>query len=173
MFNHILVPTDGSSASSNALDLAVDLAKTCGSRLSLVHVVHRGASIEALREVAVRYQFLDQVEEDLSSPEVIVPVATPASGVPIIVVPDAQLEKIGTLLLEKSAAKVRAQGMDSVATALLEGDPAEEVLRHAEDNGVDLIVPGSRGLGNLRSLFLGSVSHKLIADGKCPCLVVK
>jgi len=173
MFKHVLVPTDGSSASSNALDLAVDLVKTCGARLSLVHAVSRGASIESLREVAERYQFLDQVEDDLSNPEVIVPVATPASGVPIIVVPDEQLEKIGALLLEKSAAKARAQGVDNVDTALLNGDPAEEVLRHAENNGVDLIVAGSRGLGNLRSLFLGSVSHKLIADGNCPCLIVK
>lgn len=173
MFKHLLVPTDGSSASTNALDLAVELAKTCGARLSLVHVVHRGASIEALREIAERYRFLDQVEDDLSNPEVIVPVATPASGVPIIVVPDEQLEKVGALLLERSAAKVHAGGIDGAKTALLNGDPAEEILRHADDQGVDLIVVGSRGLGDLRSLFLGSVSHKLIADGKCPCLVVK
>lgn len=173
MFKHLLVPTDGSIPSSNALDLAVGLAKTCGSQLTIVHVLHRAASIEVLREVAVRYGFLDQVEEDLSNPEVIVPVATPASGVPIILVPDTELEKIGALLLEKSAERARAEGLSGVATELLEGDPAGEILRHADANGVDLMVPGSRGLGDLKSLFLGSVSHKLISDGACPCLVVK
>ena len=173
MLNNILVPTDGSGPSSNALDLAVDLAKTCGSQLSIIHVIHRGVSIKPLREVAERYEFLDQVEEDLSNPDVIVPVATPATGVPIIVVPDAILTKIGNLLLEKLAANVRSRGLNSVATGLLEGGPADEILRYADRNGIDLIAVGSRGLGGLKGLFLGSVSHKLIEDGKCPCLVVK
>jgi nucleotide-binding universal stress UspA family protein len=173
MFNNILVPTDGSGPSSNALDLAVDLAKTCGSQLSIVHVIHRGVSIESLRDVAERFEFLDQVEEDLSNPEVIVPVATPATGIPIFVVPDAVFTKIGNLLLEISAANVRSRDLDSVATSLLDGDPAEEVLRFAESNGIELITVGSRGLGGLKGLFLGSVSHKLIADAKSPCLVVK
>jgi len=173
MFNNILVPTDGSGPSSNALALAVDLAKTCGSQLSIVHVIHRDVSIESLREVAERYEFLDRVEEDLSSPDVIVPVATPATGVPIIVIPDVVLEKIGNLLLEKLAANVRSRGLDSVATGLLEGTPANEIIRYADRNGIDLIAVGSRGLGGLKGLFLGSVSHKLIEDAKCPCLVVK
>jgi len=173
MFNNILVPTDGSGPSSNALDLAVDVARTCGSQLSIVHVVHRGISTESLREVAERYEFLDQVEEDLSNPDIIVPVAAPAMGVPMVVVPDAILTKVGDLLLEKLAANVRSRGLDSVATGLLDGDPADEILRYANRNGIDLITVGSRGLGGLKGLFLGSVSHKLIKDAKCPCLVVK
>lgn len=173
MFNHILVPADGSGPSSNALDLAVELAKICGSRLSLVHAIHRGVTLESLRQVAERYGFLAQVEDDLSNPDVIVPVATPATGVPIIVVPDALLTKVGTLLLESLAADVRSRGLDAVTTRLLDGDPANEILRHAEEAGVDLIVTGSRGHGGLKGLILGSVSHKLVEAAKCPCLVVK
>lgn len=173
MFKHILVPSDGSEPSSNALSLAVGLAKTCGSRLSLVHAINRGISLEALRQIAERHGFLDLIEDDLSNPDVIVPVATPATGVPIIVVPDALLTKAGTLLLERLAARVRAEGLDDVATRLLDGDPAGEILRYAEENAIDLIVSGSRGLGGLKGLFLGSVSHKLIEGADCPCLVVK
>jgi nucleotide-binding universal stress UspA family protein len=173
MFKHILVPSDGSEPSSNALDLAIGLAKTCGSRLSLVHAVNRGVSLEALRQIAERHGFLDQIEEDLSNPDVIVPVATPATGVPIIVVPDALLAKAGTLLLERLADRVRAGGLDAVETRLLDGDPAPEILRYAEENAIDLIISGSRGLGGLKGLFLGSVSHKLIEGAACPCLVVK
>jgi nucleotide-binding universal stress UspA family protein len=173
MFKHILVPSDGSEPSSNALDLAIGLAKICGSRLSLVHAVNRGVSLEALRQIAERHGFLDQIEEDLSNPDVIVPVATPATGVPIIVVPDALLAKAGTLLLERLAERVRAGGLDAVETRLLDGDPAPEILRYAEENAIDLIISGSRGLGGLKGLFLGSVSHKLIEGAACPCLVVK
>ena len=39
--------------------------------------------------------------------------------------------------------------------------------------GIDLITVGSRGLSGLKGLFLGSVSHKLIEETECPCLVVK
>lgn len=173
MFKHILVPSDGSEPSTNALDYAVGLAKTCGSRLSLLHAINRGVSLEALRQIAERHGFLEQIEDDLSNPDVIVPVATPATGVPIIVVPDALLTKAGTLLLERLAARVRSQGVDAVATGLLDGDPAGEILRYAEENAIDLIVTGSRGLGGLKGLFLGSVSHKLIEGAGCPCLVVK
>jgi nucleotide-binding universal stress UspA family protein len=173
MFNNLLVPMDGSGPSSHALDLAVDLAKFCGSRLSIVHVINRGASIESLREVAEHHEFLDRVEEDLSNPDIIVPVATPATGVPIIVVPDTVLAKFGDLLLESSATKARARGLDNVVTGLLDGDPADEILHYAEGNGIDLIVTGSRGLSGLKSLFLGSLSHKLVENSKCPCLVIK
>ncbi len=173
MFNNILVPLDGSDPSSHALGLAIDLAKFCGSRLSIVHVINRGASIESLREVAERHEFLDRVEEDLSNPDIIVPVATPATGVPIIVVPDTVLVKFGDLLLESSAKNVRTKGLDKVVTGLLDGDPADEILHYAEANGIDLIITGSRGLSGLKSLFLGSLSHKLVENAKCPCLVVK
>ena len=60
-----------------------------------------------------------------------------------------------------------------MASGLLDGDPADEILRYADRNGIDLITVGSRGLGGLKGLFLGSVSHKLIDETECPCLVVK
>ena len=174
MFKNMLVPVDGSTPSSNALDAAIDLARTYGAQLSIVHASYRVASFEALREVADRFGFLDDVAEDLSNPEVIAPVATPGAGIAVVVVPDAMLEKFGSLLLDKAAIRARAAGLETVVTGLLqEEDPAAEILRYADRNAIDLIVTGSRGLGGLKGLFLGSVSHKLIEDAKCPCLVVK
>ncbi len=178
MFENILVPVDGSSPSSNALNVAIDLAKKYEAKLSIVHAIHQDVSIqdvsiEALREVADRFGFLDQVTEDLSNPDIITPVATPATGVPIVIIPDAVLEKIGNLLLEKSASRARSQSLDTVAIGLLDEGPAGAILQYAKKNSIDLIVTGSRGLGGLKGLFLGSVSHKLIEDAKCPCLVVK
>ena len=38
---------------------------------------------------------------------------------------------------------------------------------------IDLVVIGSRGYGDIKSLFLGSVSHKVVESCACPCLVVK
>ena len=173
MFQNILVPVDGSSPSSNALNAAIDVATKYEAQLSIVHAIHRSVSIEALQEVADRYGFLDQLSEDLANPDVIAPLITPVAGPPIATIPDTVLEKFGNLLLEKSASRARSQGLDTVATELLDEDPADAILRYAERNNIDLIVAGSRGLGGIKGLFLGSVSHKLIEEVKCPCLVVK
>jgi len=56
---------------------------------------------------------------------------------------------------------------------VLYGPPAESIIEVAETRQCDLIVMGSRGLGALGGLLLGSQSHKVISLAKCPVLVVK
>jgi nucleotide-binding universal stress UspA family protein len=56
---------------------------------------------------------------------------------------------------------------------LLFGSPAESILQVAETRACDLIVMGTRGLGLLKGLLLGSQSQKVISHSTCPVLVVK
>lgn len=58
-------------------------------------------------------------------------------------------------------------------TDILEGPPAEAILKVAETRQVDLIVMGSRGLGQLTGLLLGSQSQKVVSHAKCPVLIVR
>lgn len=60
-----------------------------------------------------------------------------------------------------------------VKTEMLEGSPAEAILTVAEARGVDLIVMGTRGLGRLGGLVLGSQSQKVLANANCPVLLVR
>jgi hypothetical protein len=53
------------------------------------------------------------------------------------------------------------------------GSPAVVILDFAESNGIDLIVMGSRGLGVVKGVLLGSVSQYVVEQSKCPVLVVK
>ena len=53
------------------------------------------------------------------------------------------------------------------------GSPAVVVLDFAETNDIDLIVRGSRGLGVVKGVLLGSVSQYVVEQSKCPVLVVK
>jgi nucleotide-binding universal stress UspA family protein len=56
---------------------------------------------------------------------------------------------------------------------VLEGPPAEAILRVAEIRKVDLIVMGTRGLGQLKGLLLGSQSQKVLTHAQCPVLLVR
>ena len=60
-----------------------------------------------------------------------------------------------------------------VKTEVLEGPPAEAILEISKTRNNDLIVMGTRGLGRLSGLLLGSQSQKVIAHAQCPVLLVR
>jgi len=61
----------------------------------------------------------------------------------------------------------------NVKSAVLIGNPAEEICTFAAKDKYDLIVMGSRGLNEMKGLFLGSVSHRVLHLAHCPVLIVK
>ncbi|MCK7482230.1 MAG: universal stress protein [Candidatus Moduliflexus flocculans] len=56
---------------------------------------------------------------------------------------------------------------------LLEGPAAEAILSAAAIRNSDLIVMGSRGMGALKGMVLGSVSTKVFHYAPCPVMVVR
>ncbi|MFL6485567.1 MAG: universal stress protein, partial [Nitrososphaera sp.] len=52
------------------------------------------------------------------------------------------------------------------------GSAGEEILRLAEKEKMDTIVVGRRGLSTASELLLGSVSHNVIHNAKCPVVTV-
>ena len=55
----------------------------------------------------------------------------------------------------------------------LEGYPPDVLIDLAASSHADLIVVGSRGRGDLASLFLGSTSHRVVSHAPCDVLVVR
>lgn len=60
-----------------------------------------------------------------------------------------------------------------IHTELIEGSPAEIILDVAATRKSDVIIMGSRGLGSLAGLLLGSTSQKVVAHAPCPVLIVR
>lgn len=56
---------------------------------------------------------------------------------------------------------------------VVEGNPAEEILRRLEGGDYDLVVVGSRGRGAAGSLLLGSVSQRVLHGSPVPVLVYR
>jgi nucleotide-binding universal stress UspA family protein len=84
-----------------------------------------------------------------------------------------ELKKRGEELLEEGVKKVEESGGRVTETHLLEGRAADEILDLAERIGVDLVVIGSRGLGPVGRIALGSVSEAVIHHSHCPVLVLR
>jgi len=72
---------------------------------------------------------------------------------------DAALEMLG-----ESEFEIQAE--------LREGPEAESILNFAKNSQADIIVMGTRGMGALKGLLLGSVSRKVIHYATCPVMVV-
>ena len=61
----------------------------------------------------------------------------------------------------------------SVVKQLEMGTPAESILKAAQDDSVDLVVMGARGLGRIREQIFGSVSHRVMTHAHCSTFLVK
>lgn len=173
MFKAVLVSIDGSAPSDRALALAIDVAGRYRARLAIVHAVVGDISLGALMETAKRQGFLGDIvaelDEAMTGPAFPTPITAPPRGT----APTVLLERFGALLLEAASARARELGVERVETALLGEDVAREVLQFVAAKSIDLIVCGTRGQGDIKSFFLGSVSRELLEEAKCPCLVVK
>lgn len=73
----------------------------------------------------------------------------------------------------KKAIEAVGQIPCEISTEMIEGSAAEAVLDVAATRKSDVIVIGSRGLGTLAGLLLGSTSQKVVAHAPCPVLIVR
>ncbi|CAA2934904.1 universal stress -like isoform X1 [Olea europaea subsp. europaea] len=81
---------------------------------------------------------------------------------------------------EQNGARILSRGFDMcrdkmviAKTLILEGDPKDRICRAIDEMNIDLLVVGSRGLGQIKRAFLGSVSDYCAHHAKCAVLVVK
>jgi len=175
MIKKIIVPTDGSEHANKAIDLAADLAATYDSEIIVLHVLLRYQSVFDLLGLAKSLQadqkVIDKLEElgDAS----VQAAASAYEGIISIPAPDDITENIGELICENAKMRLTAKGCKNVRSYVVDGSPAERILMAEDHEGADMIVMGSRGLGRVADIFLGSVSQKVSHLSKCTCVTVK
>lgn len=144
MFNHILVPVDGSATAQLAVAKAIGLAKAFGSRVTAIFV------IDPYPFTGVGTDFAYGQAEYLSA-------ATAEANIAIKAV-KAAFEEVGL----------------TVETAIVEAHAAwRGIVQAAESGEADLIVMGSHGRSGLEKLVLGSVAQAVLSHTKLPVLVVR
>ncbi|MBL6932090.1 MAG: universal stress protein [Rhodospirillales bacterium] len=147
MINHIVVAVDASPSSDNAVDLAISLAKTNDAKLSFLNVIRDMQLPESVMRMA-------EVEH----------IQGPRSDV---------LRFVGEKTLKLADKKAREAGVMNAQKNVAVGDPASEISDYAKSHGADLIVIGTRGHGELKGMFLGSVSRKVSNLADVNVLIVR
>lgn len=61
----------------------------------------------------------------------------------------------------------------NISTEISIGQPAGEICKKVEETGCGLVVMGSRGLGEIKSYLMGSVSSHVTRHANCPVLIVR
>jgi nucleotide-binding universal stress UspA family protein len=166
MIKTILVPIDGSEHAQKAVELAGDIAGKYDARVKLLYVCPEGPLPEPLRHLATVEYGLEARPETAEGQRTTI--LRPGHGGDVEIA-----RKLGEKLLERAVRDARQHGARDVTGDVEEGDPAERILRHAEIDKANLIVMGSRGIGSLRGLLVGSVSQKVSQLAPCSCITVR
>jgi len=83
-----------------------------------------------------------------------------------------ELKEAGQGLLDREAERLLRAGYTVTETLRL-GQAADEIIKVADRNNVDLVVAGANGLGAIARFFLGSVSTKLLHHTSSSILIVR
>lgn len=176
MIKTILVPTDGSGHAKKAIDLAADMAEKYGARMVILHVLLRHMSesdIETLCKENSVSGALEKKLADLRKAFLEMVAASYEAGPMSILIPDDILMDVGNLILDNARQRAESKGVKDIAAHIVDGAPADNIVAAAEQEKADMIVMGSRGLGNIAGLLMGSVSHKVSHLSSCTCVTVK
>ena len=176
MIDTILVPTDGSKHANKALDLASDLAVGYGARLVILHVLLRDAMAGDLKRLIKFDRLSKDIRDEIYYIHDIADTITTMGGVypPFPVPPSTRvLGAVGNEIAEEAREAAAARGVKDIRVEVIGGRPAKRILDAADETHADMIVMGSRGLGEVEGLFIGSVSHKVSHLSKCTCVTVK
>jgi nucleotide-binding universal stress UspA family protein len=146
MFEKILIATDGSKHSEKAAEEALVMARLTGGKVIALYVADMS---KYFASVDMSYNIADEVIEGIRS-------SVQKDG-------EAAVKRVEEMAKE---AKIPFEGR------IIEGNPAEDILKFTDENKVNLIVMGSIGKTGLDKFLLGSVADKVVRNSRIPVLVV-
>jgi nucleotide-binding universal stress UspA family protein len=142
----ILVAVDGSDPSFNASTYAIDFAKRNGAELIILYIV------SPVPYSQFEYANIGRMKE----------------------IESIEMEKAQREVVDKVKQKATENNVSVKTEVLIKyTSVVKEIVEYAEDNKVDMIVIGSRGVTGLKKILLGSVANGVVTYSHCPVLVVK
>jgi nucleotide-binding universal stress UspA family protein len=172
MITKILLPIDGSQTSLKSAEYAAWFAGMLNAMKGTPSISRRAADRDARKEndapttVILLHVINEKIFSSISAPV--------EGGMTHTLEPiEAFLKKEGDRYMAQIESMLKDQGIQ-VLKSVRRGDPADEIIREAENSGADLIIIGSHGRTSSRAALLGSVAYGVIHNAKkIPVLVVR
>ena len=147
MIKKILVATDASAASNRAVSMAAYMAACHEAELLILHVI-RDMQLPTLMKKGPELEDFVNAREDI-------------------------MRQVAESILLEAEVRAQKDGAKKIQTAIGSGDPASSVIGFAKRRNIDMIVIGTRGLGKIKGVLMGSVSRKIANSAESNCLIVR
>ena len=148
MYQHIMLPFDGSELSLKAVHEGITLAKALGSRMTLITVVtpyHMGVTSTIVSSLT--HELEERHEEES--------------------------RKVAQKLHTDVVARAKADGVQCDSLVVMSDNPYAQIIENAATRKCDLIVMASHGRSGLDAVLLGSETVKVLTHSKIQVLVVR
>lgn len=142
-YKKVLFPVDFSECSPKLTPYAVDIARKCDAKLYLLYVVNTMARFGSMSMGSL--PSLRKIDEDLAN--------------------TAKKHM-------KAFCQDHLQDFTNYETGVVIGDPSEDILKFAQNEGIDLIVMGTHGRKGLERTVFGSVAERVVRGAPCPVLTI-
>ena len=138
----ILITTDFSESSENALRVGISVAGRHKADIILLHVIDRFAHLQPSEVFLPEMRLLPDINYMI----------------------DYRLREFSESLTKSTGIKVKS--------VVLDGQPSDEICRLAFEGKTSLIVIGTHGTSGLRGLFMGSEAYRIVKSAPCPVLTI-
>lgn len=144
MFQHLLIPLDGSPQAEAALPYALSLAEHCGAQLTLLQVVASSVEAEMQAELpGIEAQVIDRER------------------------------RIAAGYLRQKETELAARGLRVAAVTLNHPSIPDAILAAVADVGAEAVVMSTHGLTGLSRLMLGSVAEQVVRRANVPVVLIR
>lgn len=143
-----MIATDGSKHSEKASEVGIEMAKLFGAKVTALYVIDTGREYASLS--ALETKDADSLIHGIKN----------------------SLQSQGDAATSRTEEMAKSAGL-TVNRVIIEGHPAEDILKMASERKMDLIVVGGIGVTGLEKFLLGSVAEKVVRGSKVPVLVVR
>lgn len=138
----ILVPTDFSESSDNALNVGISVARRHKADITLLHVIDRFAHLQPSEVFLPEMQLMPDINFMI----------------------EYRLKEFAENIMKKTGIKIKS--------VVLNGQPSDQICRLAFEEKTSLIVIGTHGASGLRGLFMGSEAYRIVKNASCPVLTI-
>jgi nucleotide-binding universal stress UspA family protein len=147
MFKHLLVPTDGSPLSDNAVERAVSFAREAKAQLTFLFVAPDNSTSIYGDDALMR-------------------------SIDPLLLANSINNRVHNVL-NKVQTTADAGGVSCQVVSVVSNEPFEAIIATAENRGCDLILMASHGYRGVKGLLLGSQTQKVLTHSTIPVLVYR